>query len=56
MDLGIVCNASGKVQIYVEQIYATDVFEQKEFTIWESKIAADKTWANATKYFGDIYK
>ena len=37
-------------------MYATDVFEEKEFTIWEAKTAADKTWANATKHFGDIYK
>ena len=56
VDLGIVCYASGKVQIYVEHMYATDVFEEKEFTIWEAKTAADKTWANATKHFGDIYK
>ena len=52
MDLGIVCDALGKVQIYVEYMYATNVFEEKEFTTWESKTAADKTWANATKHFG----
>ena len=29
VDLGIVCDASGKVQIYFEQMYATNVFEEK---------------------------
>ena len=56
MDLGTVYDASGKVKIYVEHIYATDVFEEKEFTTRAAKTADDKTWANATKYFGDIYK
>ena len=56
VDLGIVCDASRKVQIYIEQMCATDVFEQKDFTTWKAKTEANKTWANATKYFGDIYQ
>ena len=49
VDLGIVCNVLGELQIYVEQMYATNVFEDKEFTTRESKTAAKKTRANATK-------
>ena len=37
-------------------MYATDVFEEKEFTTWEVKTEADKIWANTTNYFGYIYK
>ena len=56
VDLGIVCDVSEKVQIYIKQMYPTDVFEEKELTTWEAKTAAEKTWANATKHFSDIYK
>ena len=56
VDLGILCNASGKVKIYVEHMYATDVLEEKEFTTWEAKTEADKKMANEIKQFDNIYK
>ena len=44
------------MQHYVEQMYVTYVFEEKEFTTWEAKAEAEKMWENATTHFGTIYR
>ena len=45
-----------KIQIYVEQMYACEMFDDKEMTEWEDKVTADKTWAIAKTYFEKLYR
>ena len=56
MDLGVPINDSDKVQIYIENMYMSDMFDEREMTEWEEKAEADKTWATAKTYFSSLYK
>ena len=56
LELGVPINDSDKVQIYIENMYACDMFDEKEMTEWEDEPEANKTWALAKTYFGTLYK
>ena len=45
LDLGVPINDLDKVQIYMENIYVADMFDEREMTEWKDKPEADKTWA-----------
>ena len=45
-----------KVQIYVENMYASELFEENELQTWENKPTANKTWAGVKAYFVPLYK
>ena len=55
-DMGVGATDEEKVQIYVQQMYACDVFTEKEMTDWEAKTDASKTWVAAKAYFGRLYQ
>jgi len=56
LDLGVPINDSDKVQIYMENMYMSDMFEERDMTEWEEKPEADKDWATAKTYFGSLFK
>ena len=56
LELGVPINDSDKVQIYMENMYMSDMFEEREMTEWEETPEEDKTWATAKTYFGSLYK
>ena len=56
LDLNVPINDSDKVQIYMENMYMSDMFEERKLTEWEEKAEADKSWADAKTYFGSLYK
>ena len=45
-----------KVQVYVESMYAIELFDDKDMQVWEDKTNANKTWANAKTYFEKEWK
>ena len=45
-----------KVQIYVKNMYASELFDETELQTWENKLPANKTWANVKGYFVPLYK
>jgi len=51
---GIKIADANKLQHFLVQCYTSGLFNEKEMTAWENKPVADKTWANAKKYFSDI--
>ena len=55
-DIGVPAHDNQKIQIYVEQMYACEMFDDKEMTEWEDKVNADKTWAIAKRYFERLYR
>ena len=55
-DIGVPAHDNQKIQIYVEQMYACEMFDDKEMTEWEDKVTADKTWAIAKAYFEKLYR
>ena len=49
-------NDNQKIQIYVEQMYVCEMFDDKEMTAWEDKLTADKTWTISKTYFEKLYR
>jgi hypothetical protein len=45
-----------KIQHYVENMYASEMFDDKEMRAWENKPEANKTWDNAKLHFVELYK
>jgi len=42
-DIGVPATKATKIQHYVESMYASDMFEDKEMQAWEINLSADKT-------------
>jgi hypothetical protein len=55
-DIGVPAAEATKIQHYVESMYASEMFDDKEMQAWEIKPAADKTWDAAKAHFVAIYK
>ncbi len=55
-NIGAEATDEGKLQTYVESMWDSDFFDDKEMNKWEDKATADKTWANAKLYFVPLYK
>ena len=47
---------TSKVQIYVENMYVSELFEENELQTWKNKPTANKTWAAVKAYFIPLYK
>ena len=45
-----------KVQIYVENIYTSELSEENGLQAWEHKPTANKTWASVKAYFVPLSK
>ena len=45
-----------KIQHYVESMYVSKMFDDKEMQAWEIKLSTDKTWDAAKTHFVTIYK
>ena len=54
-EVGVGCGDTEKTQIFVEQMYECDMFTEAEMIEWEEEDEADKTWALAKTFFGDLY-
>ena len=55
-DIGVPAAEDTKIQHYVESMYASEMFDDKEMQAWEIKPSADKTWDAAKTHFVAIYK
>ena len=55
-DIGVPAAEATKIQHYVESMYASEMFDDKEMQAWEIKPSADKTWDAAKAHFVAIYK
>jgi hypothetical protein len=55
-DIGVPAPDATKVQYYVEGMYSSDMFDDKEMQAWELKPSADKTWDSAKTHFVTLYK
>eukprot|EP00804_Cyclotella_cryptica_P030544 CCRYP_014827-RA/>CCRYP_014827-RA protein AED:0.57 eAED:0.57 QI:0/0/0/0.5/1/1/2/0/398 len=55
-DIGVPAAEATKIQHYVESMYASEMFDDKEMQAWEIKPSADKTWDAAKAHFAAIYK
>ena len=55
-DIGVPAAEATKIQHYVESMYASEMFDDKEMQAWEIKPSAEKTWAAAKTHFVAIYK
>jgi hypothetical protein len=55
-DIGVPAPDATKVQYYVECMYSSDMFGDKEMQAWELKPSADKTWDSAKPHFVTLYK
>jgi hypothetical protein len=55
-DIGVPAPDATKVQHYVENMYSSDMFDDKEMQAWELKPPADKTWDAAKLHFVTLYK
>eukprot|EP00804_Cyclotella_cryptica_P021921 CCRYP_000872-RA/>CCRYP_000872-RA protein AED:0.59 eAED:0.39 QI:0/0/0/1/1/1/2/0/327 len=55
-DIGVPAAEATKIQHYVESMYASEMFDDKEIQAWEIKLSADKTWDAAKAHFVAIYK
>lgn len=53
-DIGVAASDSTKVQTYVESMYASEMFDDREMTTWEESAVQD--WTAATTYFTTLYK
>ena len=52
----IIITAANKLQHYMEQMYASQIFEQQNYDDWEDLDVKDKTWDNATNTFRNYVK
>ena len=55
-DIGVPAADATKIQHYVESMYASEMFDDKEMQAWEIKPSADKTWDATKAHFVAIYK
>ena len=55
-DVKVEAGDATKVQIYVENMYASELFDETELQAWENKLPTNKTWANVKGYFVPLYK
>jgi hypothetical protein len=55
-DIGVLAADATKIQHYVESMYASEMFDDKEMQAWEIKPSANKTWDAAKTHFVTIYK
>jgi hypothetical protein len=55
-EIGVPAADLTKIQKYVENMYASEMFDDKEMRAWENKPDADKTWPAAKTYFVELYK
>ena len=55
-DIGVPASDIAKTQTYLENMWASEMFDDKEMRAWENLPTADKTWANAKTYFVTHYK
>ena len=55
-DIGVPAPGLNKIQYYVENMYSSEMFDEKEMNAWENKPTADKDWANTKTYFEDLYR
>ena len=45
-----------KVQTYVENMYTSEMFDDREMRGWENKNPANQTWGEEKSYFVKLYK
>jgi hypothetical protein len=55
-DIGVPAADATKIQYYVESMYASVQFDDKEMQAWEVKPTAEKTWEATKTRFITIYK
>eukprot|EP00804_Cyclotella_cryptica_P027937 CCRYP_003832-RA/>CCRYP_003832-RA protein AED:0.83 eAED:0.77 QI:0/0/0/0.5/1/1/2/0/252 len=55
-DIGVPVVEATKIQHYVESMYASKMFNNKEMQAWEIKPSANKTWDAAKSHSVTIYK
>ena len=55
-DIGVPAADAMKIQYYVESMYTSDIFDDKEMQAWEIKPAEEKTWEAAKNHFVTLYK
>ena len=56
IDIGVTASTETKIQYYVENMYVSEMFDDKEMRAWENKTTANKTWTNAKTYFVELYR
>jgi hypothetical protein len=54
--MGVPAAEATKIQHYIESMYASKMYDDKELQPWEIKASADKTWDAAKTHFVTIYK
>ena len=47
---------SDKIQTFVQSMYGSGIFEEKEMVVWENRLANIKSWEQCKLYFGTLYK
>eukprot|EP00804_Cyclotella_cryptica_P024848 CCRYP_020552-RA/>CCRYP_020552-RA protein AED:0.54 eAED:0.47 QI:0/-1/0/1/-1/1/1/0/197 len=55
-DIGVPAANATKIQYYVESMYTSDIFDDKEMQAWEVKPTKEKTWEAAKNHFVTLYK
>eukprot|EP00804_Cyclotella_cryptica_P015621 CCRYP_003615-RA/>CCRYP_003615-RA protein AED:0.62 eAED:0.37 QI:0/0/0/0.5/1/1/2/0/406 len=55
-DIGVPAADATKIQYYVESMYTSDIFDDKEMQAWEIKTTENKTWEAAKNHFVTLYK
>ncbi len=55
-DIRVPAPDATKVQHYIENMYLSDMFDDKEMQAWEIKPSADKTWEATKTHFVSLYK
>ena len=55
-DIGVPAANTTKIQHYMESMYASKMFDDKEMQAWEIKPSANKTWDAAKTHFVTLYK
>eukprot|EP00804_Cyclotella_cryptica_P012914 CCRYP_002274-RA/>CCRYP_002274-RA protein AED:0.23 eAED:0.09 QI:0/0/0/1/0/0/2/0/1265 len=55
-DIGVPAADATKIQYYVESMYTSDIFDDKEMQAWEIKPTEEKTCEAAKTHFVTLYK
>jgi hypothetical protein len=55
-DIGVPAPDLTKVQYYVENMYSSEMFDEKEMNAWENKPTTHKDWKDAKAYFKELYR
>jgi hypothetical protein len=55
-DIRVAAADAPKIKYYVESMYTSDKFHNKEIQAWEVKPTADKTWEATKSHFVMLYK